>query len=71
MKKLIDNFMSAGWTEKQYSRPRSFNLKYLYDHRIDANELRHLTQIILNKSSLGDDAIHMIKEKTRIIPQKF
>ena len=28
--------MSRGWTDKKYNKPKDFNIRFIYDHRVNA-----------------------------------
>ena len=41
VKELLNNYMARGWTEKKYNKPNDFNIRFIYDHRINETELKH------------------------------
>ena len=67
VRKIINDYMVRGWRDKSYNRPDSFNIKYLYDHRIDRHELGFIAKKILANSMLGQEAKTMINKKMRVI----
>ena len=70
VRKIIDSYMTVGWTEKKYNRPKSFNVRYLYDHRIDEQKLRRKAEEIVEKSKIGEETKRMILLKLRVIAKR-
>lgn len=67
VKKILHDYMTKGWKDKSFNKPESFNVKYLYDHRIEAKELEFIAKKILHLSALGPEAKRMIEKKMRVV----
>ena len=69
VQKIIDNYIERGWTKKIFNKPRNYNVRYLYDHRIDIRTMNMITRSIVTKSKLEKYTEEMILQKIRIIPK--
>ena len=69
VKELLNNYMARGWTDKKYNKPKDFNIRFIYDHRINETELKKWLTDMIAHTDLEANTINMIKTRIRTIPK--
>ena len=61
--------MARGWTNKKYNKPKDFNIRFIYDHRINETELKSWINNMIVNTDLEKNTIKMINTRIRTIPK--
>ena len=60
IRELLTNYMARGWTDKKYNKPKDFNIRFIYDHRVNETELKQWLLKMLNHTDLEENTIKMV-----------
>ena len=54
---------------QKYKKPNDFNVRFIYDHRINETELKQWMHRMIAHTDLEENTVRMIKTRIRTIPK--
>ena len=61
VKELINNYMARGWTDTKYNKPKDFNVRFIYDHRVNEEDLKQWLRTMMLHTDLEKNTIKMVE----------